>query len=234
MQRKKQDGLEWLEFELLQNFPEVKHGVFLHTDLGEKGGVEDQMRVLDLFGIRGIKLKQVHKDAILDVKELDEKLTLYEGFDGMVTQEREVGLLIRHADCQAAILYDPTKQALANVHCGWRGSICNIYLKTIRSMQRLYGTKPSDLHVCIGPSLGPESAEFKHYRKELPQSFWRFQVRPTYFDFWAISKMQLIDAGVPGSQIEIAELCTLSHPETFFSYRREKQIPLHGTIVSIL
>ena len=233
MQRKKKNGFEWLEFELLQSFPEVMHGVFLHLDLGERGDVKDQERVLDLFEVSGVKLKQVHQDALIKVNTPSKKLQLHEGFDGMLTQEKEVALLIRHADCQAAIFYDPVQKALANVHSGWRGSVRNIYQKTVQKMELWFGSKPADLHVCIGPSLGPDSAEFKHYRKELPKHFWTFQVRPTYFDFWAISEKQLIDSGVPKVQIEIAGICTLKNALECYSYRRQKNTPHHGTLAAL-
>jgi polyphenol oxidase len=233
MLRKKKNGLEWLEFELMQNFPEVKHGVFLHLDLGEKGDIKDQKRVLDLFGVSGVKLKQVHRDALIKVSAPPSKLLLYEGFDGMLTQEKEVGLLIRHADCQAAIFYDPVQQALANVHSGWRGSVQNIYQKTIQKMEQWFGSHPKNLHVCIGPSLGPDSAEFKHYRKEFPKHFWTYQIRPNYFDFWAISEKQLIRAGVPKAQIEIAGICTFKNTLECYSYRRQKNTPHHGTLAAL-
>lgn len=234
MLRKKENDLEWLEFELLQKFPEVKYGVFLHVDLGERGKVEDQKRIADHFGVRTVKLKQVHKDALFEVKKTQKKLSYRTGFDGMVTKEKNVGLLIRHADCQATLFYDPLHKALANVHCGWRGSTLNIYEKTVKKMEKLYGTHPKDLHVCIGPSLGPESAEFIHYKKELPPHFWAFQVRPTYFDFWAISEKQLKDLGVPSTQIEIARICTKQNTEDYFSYRRNKNTPHHGTLAFLI
>lgn len=233
MLRKKKNNLEWLEFELLQEFPTVKHGVFINLDLGERGNREDQLKVLDFFQVQGGKLKQVHQDALVEIKAQKEKLSYHENYDGMVTQEENIGLLIRHADCQSAIFYDPRQKALANVHCGWRGSVQNIYKKTIQSLHDLYGSQPSDLHVCIGPSLGPQFAEFKHYRKELPKSFWSFQVKPDYFDFWAISESQLIQAGVPKKQIEIARICTYENKEDCFSYRRNPTTPHHGTLATL-
>ena len=233
MFRKKKNGLEWLEFELLQNFPEVRHGVFLHLDFGERGDIKDQERAFDLFGVSGVKLKQVHQDRLIKINTSPSKLQLHEGFDGMLTQEKEIGLLIRHADCQAAIFYDPMQKALANVHSGWRGSVQNIYQKTIQKMEKYFGTHPADLHVCIGPSLGPDSAEFKNYKEELPKHFWGFQVRPSYFDFWAISENQLLEAGIPKAQIEIARICTLKNPFECYSYRRQKNTPLHGTLAAL-
>ena len=233
MLRKKKNDLEWMEFELLQEFPTVKHGVFVNLDLGERGNREDQLKILDLFQVQGGKLRQVHKDGLVEIKAQTEKLSYHENYDGMVTQEKNIGLLIRHADCQSAIFYDPRQKALANVHCGWRGSVQNIYQKTIQALHDLYGSQPSDLHVCIGPSLGPQFAEFKHYREELPKNFWSFQVKPEYFDFWAISQNQLIQAGVPKKQIEIAEICTYENREECFSYRRNPNTPHHGTLATL-
>lgn len=41
MLRKKKNNLRWLEFELLQCFPEVKHAIFLNPPLGEKTFLEN-------------------------------------------------------------------------------------------------------------------------------------------------------------------------------------------------
>lgn len=234
MRRKKKQGTVWLEFELLQRFPEVKHGTFLNLDLGESRLEVNLPIGLELLDCpRGVKLKQCHGTRIKTVAASDQPLLHFDDYDGMVTAEKNRGLLIRHADCQAAIFYDPIHQVVGNVHCGWRGSVQNIYQKMVDQMKALYQTDPSDLIVCIGPSLGPNRAEFKHYKKELPQSFWDYQVRPNYFDFWEISRMQLENAKVPKEQIEIAEICTYESGEDYFSYRRNQDSLRHGTVVGI-
>lgn len=231
MLRKKKNGTTWLEFELLQLFPEVKHAVFLGLPLGEASIEENAPTAKELFNIDHLaRLKQCHKADVIEVNEGG----FFENYDGMVTAKKEVGLLIRHADCQGTIFYDPVHQAIANVHCGWRGSVANIYKETIKEMGKLYGTDPEDLIVCIGPSLGPQAAEFKHYKEELPKDFWPFQVKPLYFDFWEISRMQLVEAGVPKEQIEVAEICTYSSERDCYSYRRNKNTFHHGTLVGIL
>ena len=237
MLKKKKDAIEWLEFELLKEFPEVKQAVFLKAaafDLGEKGPKANQEKVLKIFDLKkGVKLKQVHQDGIYEIKNAALGWVMKENFDGMITQEKKVGLLIRHADCQATIFYDPLHQALANVHCGWRGSVKNIYQKVVEKMRKCYGTDPRELRVCIAPSLGPEAAEFRHFKSNLPESFWKYQVRPNYFDFWAISRAQLLDLGVQEKHIEIAGICTYQNQELCFSYRRNKQTGHHGTLVAL-
>jgi copper oxidase (laccase) domain-containing protein len=46
-----------------------------------------------------------------------------------------------------------------------------------------------------------------------------FQVRPLFFDFWAISRQQLLRSGLRQEHIEIASICTCCNQQ-FFSYRR--------------
>ena len=152
----------------------------------------------------------------------------------MITQKTDLALMILHADCQAAIFYDPVHGAIANVHSGWRGNVKNIYLATIQKMARVFGSKPQDLLVEISPSLGPDNSEFRNYRTELPQEFWEFQVRPEYFDLWAIARHQLEQCGVLSHHIQIAEICTFANPQDYFSYRRDKIIGSHATLAKII
>jgi len=226
MIRRKKENIQWLEFELLQPFPEVVHGVFTrHGGLSftEEGSLSLVSKLLSLSSLEAPK--QVHSDVVEIVPPKGE-------CDGLITAERGVGLLIRHADCQAAIFFDPKQKVIANVHCGWRGNVQNIYAKTMKKLKEL-GCKPEDLLVCISPSLGPENAEFIHHEKELPESFRPFQVKENYFDFWKIAKMQLEEEGVLEKNIEIAKICTFSAEEDFFSYRRDTKTGRNATVVSL-
>jgi YfiH family protein len=141
--------------------------------------------------------------------------------------------MISHADCQAAIFYDPIQKAIANVHSGWRGNIQNIYASTILKMQQMYGSKPQNLLVCISPSLGPQSAEFTNFQNELPEAFWKFRTPPHHFDFWQISQYQLEESGVLPSHIQIAEIDTLSNPQDYFSYRHSKICGRNATVCAL-
>lgn len=160
------------------------------------------------------------------------ELSLY--CDALVTADKGMALMIKHADCQAAIFYDPTNQAIANVHAGWRGSVSNIYAEIVHTMQQTFGSRPQELLACISPSLGPEEAEFIHYNQELPEELWDFQVKSNYFDFWAISEYQLQAAGLLPHHIEIAKISTYSNAHDYFSYRRERVTGRNGTVVALV
>jgi polyphenol oxidase len=242
-----QDGnLTWLTFDLLSEFPNLVHGVFLRH-----GGVSSrEFSSLNFGSIQGDSLENVaeNKKRALRALNISSNCSLWQKHgkqvveansyvrheaDGLATNLTGLGLMIIHADCQAVIFYDPKEHALANVHCGWRGNVENIFKEAIEFMVFHYHSKPENLLVGISPSLGPSAAQFINYRQELPETFYQFQIKPYYFDFWEISRWQLLQCGILPHHIEIAGICTFSHPEDFFSYRRFKASGRNATIAAL-
>jgi len=255
MQRFYKDQIEWLEFELISDIPKLKHGVFLRPGGHSQGpfaslntgylvGDIESHVTANLIQIQNHLHQQIpklekiiygrgcHQKFIenIHLKSPDEILNC----DGLITSVPGISLCMKHADCQIALFYDPVHRCIANIHSGWRGSVKNIFQHAVNKMKAEFGTNPADLLVCISPSLGFEDAEFTHYKTELPEDFWQFQVRPTYFDFWTISEYQLQNAGILPHHIEIARLSTYSNPRDFFSYRRDKVTGRHSTYIALL
>lgn len=141
--------------------------------------------------------------------------------DALATNMPGLGLLIKIADCQSVLLADPKSGVIANIHCGWRGSVQNIAGKTVRHLENRFGLNPSGTFAAVSPSLGPCCAEFVNHKEEIPDEFRSFQVRPNYFDFWAITRDQLMAAGILEANIEFAKRCTACGKADFFSYRAE-------------
>lgn len=190
-------------------------------DLSEHVGI-NRLRALTAVGLdRLVSVKQVHGDRILIAGD-DPMQREPEGFDAIISDRPGTGLLIQQADCQAILLWAPQPQVVAAIHCGWRGSVQGIIGKTIARLQQHFGVVPGSLRAVISPSLGPCCAEFKNFRTELPEWMHAYQVRPLYFDFWAISRRQLQEAGVENAHIDVAGMCTRCD-ERFFSYRRSMQ-----------
>lgn len=241
MLRQKRESIEWLEFEIFQGFPQIAHGIFLRNGDLSVGRV----------GLRSEEEAVQSKLNRSRIKELLQCSTLEAGFqvhgvdvreaplerddvrcDALFTQKEDVGLLIKHADCQAAVIYDPMENVIANVHAGWRGNVQNIYASLVDNLKRRFGSKPENLIVGISPSLGPCCSEFIHYEKELPPHFWDYQVKPLHFDLWEIARTQWLDAGILPHHLEIACMCTKCNEKDFFSYRREKTgCGNHATII---
>lgn len=180
---------------------------------------ENRRRIKELLGIRFLaSTSQVHADRVYAVGSLMGDIEV-EGYDALVTEEPGIGLLVQQADCQAILLHDPVRPAIGAIHCGWRGNVVNIIQATVARMQKNYRTEPASLRAVISPSLGPCCGEFINFRSELPFHFHRFQATPDHFDFRAISRTQLIEAGLRREHIDIMDICTVCSTN-FFSYRR--------------
>jgi YfiH family protein len=145
--------------------------------------------------------------------------TLPTPVDALITDVPGIRLLIQTADCQAVLLVDPQRRVVANVHCGWRGSVANIIGLTVARMQADFGCDPGQMTAAIGPSLGPCCAEFVNHVKELPMHFRAFRADGDRFDFWRISQEQLVTAGLRRDRVHTAGICTRCNPDLFYSYR---------------
>ncbi|NNL75349.1 MAG: peptidoglycan editing factor PgeF [Desulfobacterales bacterium] len=153
--------------------------------------------------------------------------------DAMVTDIAEKNLVIQVADCQAVLMYEPTRHVVANVHCGWRGSIQNIIGRTVDLLKHHFGCNPGNILAGIGPSLGPCCAEFVNYKIEIPMAFRHYKDSKDHFDFWSISCDQLKAAGVPEKNIESSQICTHCRTDEFFSYRAEKTTGRFAAVIGL-
>jgi YfiH family protein len=233
--------LPFYTFKQLVNFPELRHGVFSKIAPNDYlpefnlafNGEKNYENALNNIRLAESVLnlppssfvKQTHHDNILILspgqiyqpKHPDQVLDDYDALIGFPGQT----LLIKLADCQGILLYHPLNRILALIHSGWRGSILNIIGKTVNLLKEKLNLNPKDLLACISPSLGPCCAEFIHYQDELPKTFWPFKnPHNNNFDFWAISRQQLTQAGLKDENIELSGICTRCNTN-FFSYRRQ-------------
>jgi YfiH family protein len=179
-----------------------------------------------------VSAKQVHESQVYVAKENPAGDLVVEGFDALVTNVQGLGLMIQQADCQAVMFFDPENMAIGIAHVGWRGSVADIISKTVFAMGHAYATEPADLIATISPSLGPCCAEFINYRSELPVPLHGYQVRPNYFDFWAVSRDQLCAAGVLPENIHDAKICTCCDQD-YFSYRRDRETGRFASVIGI-
>jgi len=178
-----------------------------------------------------VSARQVHGNRVLVVDSAPPADFEADEYDALVS-DRQGGLMIQQADCQAVIFHDPLGPAIGAAHVGWRGSVAGIIGATVQAMVESFGTDPAALQAAISPSLGPCCAEFTNYRRELPEWMHAFQVHPGYFDFWAISAKQLRDSGLSPGNIRIAGVCTRCNSD-FFSFRREKITGRCATVIGI-
>lgn len=250
MKREQYEDVQWYQFDHLSDHTDLIHGSFLRHggvsegpyatlnvgyDLGDEEAnvAENRQRIIDALGdeFELHDAVQTHGINVVAIDGTSPETT--PDCDALMTNVPGHALMIKHADCQPAILYDPKHRAIAVVHSGWRGTVQNIYKASIQAMISRYKTDPVDLLVGIGPSLGPTASEFINYKDELPSAFWDHRIDDTHFDFWKIARSQLRECGVSTDNIEIASICTHDNPDDFFSYRRNNTTGRHATIAAL-
>ncbi len=142
----------------------------------------------------------------------------------MVTNQRELTLEIRTADCYPVLLADTKNQAVAAIHAGWRGTAAGIVPTAVEKMAALYGTHAGNLVVAIGPGIGPCCYEIG---REVAQQFAPMLMQnrhgKLYLDLAMANRQQALQLGVAESQIEVNGVCTFCQAEQFYSFRREKE-----------
>ena len=202
---------------------------------GRKNVAQNLAKIKKALGARRlIFMRQSHGDHILLIRE-GHYIPCGEipAADAIITDIAGLASLVKQADCQGVIIFDPEKRVLANVHCGWRGHVQNILKKTVIRMKGAFGCNEFDLMAAIGPSLGPCCAEFVSHEEIFPETFNSFMVRQNYFDLWSIGRWQLESAGLRKENIEIAGVCTRCSTDLFYSYRGEGLTGRFGTVAML-
>ena len=174
-------------------------------------------------------LHQVHGKRIVTAASAPEQ-TVHPEADGIISNDSSVALVVRVADCAPLLITDAAGGAVAAVHAGWRSTMRGIAAEAVRSLAAEYGSRPEDLVVAIGPSLGACCGEMGeevvaafveagHDSVSIDRWFTREPGRRPHFDLWRANADQLEAAGVPATNIHVSGLCTRTHPGVFHSYR---------------
>ena len=247
----KLNGVSFLQFPNLISFPDVGHGVFTRNGgfskkpfmslnvshgVGDDSDVVEQNRAIVSMCMDDNELifaRQIHDTAVVIVSDDDTVQPDIQTGDAMISNIGNKMLVIKVADCQSILIYDPIKKVAANVHSGWRGSIKNVIGCTVMSMIERFDCSPSDLVAGISPSLGPCCAEFINYEREIPEKFWKYRINSDHFDFWRMSEDQLLSAGLRESNIYSSKICTKCNTDLFFSYRGEKNTGRFASVIGL-
>ena len=221
-------------------------------DLGTRS-ISDEDRawseVAAAFGVGLVRVHQVHGTNIVIRRAGDAPFGTLPDAGIVVSNDSSVVIAVQAADCVPILIADRRTGAVAAAHAGWRGLVADVPRVTVEALSREFGSRPGDLIVAAGPSIGACCYEVgPEVRQRFEDAGWnestmsswffkrpqptmgnpsmagmRTQPRPGYwyFDSGRAARDQLESAGVPRDQIFVADLCTASHPGTLCSYRRD-------------
>lgn len=146
----------------------------------------------------------------------------YQDTDALILDNKKQAVFLNFADCTPVILYDKKLHTAAICHAGWRGTVQQIVVKTIRKMN----SNPCDILAVIGPAIsiccynvGKDVFEQLKATVDNFDGLYRQQNEEVFVDLKGINARQLNEFGV--EKIDICPYCTCCDNDIFFSYRKE-------------
>jgi len=265
---KKDGNLEYIQFKILNDLG-LKHCITLrHGGVSKEEYSTLNFRTLGNDKIENVlknleivkksinfsnvcKATQAHTDKVILIDKGNYRDYLFERLnteecDGYIIKDPDISTLVTTADCNPIIIYDKSKNIVANIHAGWKGVINKIYIKAIKKMQNLFNTNISDLEICIGPSIRKccFTSKEEDFKKKF-ESVFNYQNNYLFYDednvtfhidLIEILKHEFKNIGINEKQIHVANICTRCNTQDFFSYRyaRQNGYKDYGTMATIV
>lgn len=175
--------------------------------------------------------KQIHGDDILVVKGGVRTSKSCPDADAYITDEKNLPIAIRTADCVPVFIFDPVHRVIGLAHAGWKGTYKQLAAKTIQKMQEKYTSQPSDLKIALGPSIRECCYQVgEEFRDHFPSRV-RDREGRLYADVVGANRDQLLKAGVRPENIFDSRLCTCCNKD-YFSFRRDGEKA--GRMISVM
>ena len=189
-----------------------------------------------------LRPSQTHTDCIKNVDnnwEEDIKKGVFKEVDGLVTNKKNINLMLSFADCTPILLYDPVNKVISNVHSGWRGTVQKIGPKAVQKMIKDYNSKPEDIIACIGPSISKCHFEVKNDVKDIFGKTFSYlgrncdiirkqekldnEEQKYNIDTNLINRLMLEEMGLRKNNIVESNICTVCNSSYMHSHRKSKE-----------
>lgn len=175
-------------------------------------------------------LQQVHGTGVAVARRGDDRPWPVPEADIVVSDDPDVAIGVRVADCAPILMLDRRGGAAGAVHAGWRGAAASVVQRAVHAMRENFGSRPADLVAAIGPCLGPCCGEvgpevIEAFRAggadaaSIARWFSPGAGDRSHLDLAAANRDQLIASGLGPDAIFVAGLCTKTWSGHLHSYR---------------
>ena len=258
------DNIKVLKFRALDAFSHVNHAVSTrsggvstqkglsslnlgtHTNDSLENVRENYKRFCEVAGFDAERIvlgNQTHSANIRYATEADMGKGVfcdrdYTDVDALVTDIRNLPLVIHTADCVPVSFVDVKGRAIGNAHCGWRGTFSRLAPLTAKELEIRFGVAPEDLFCTIGPCICKDCYEvskdlYDDFVAEFGQSNCLINKDAKYYiDLPGLNRELLIQYGVKEENIAVSDICTCENTDLLFSHRA--QGPERGIFASFL
>ncbi|MDH4463536.1 MAG: peptidoglycan editing factor PgeF [Acidovorax sp.] len=155
--------------------------------------------------------------------------------DASITTQRGVACTVLVADCLPVLFATADGAGVGAAHAGWRGLAHGVLEATLARLCEATGQAPAQVHAWLGACIGPTQFEVGEdvraaFGPACEAFFKPGQVPGKWMaDLPGLARWRLQQAGVV--LISGGQWCTVSAPERFFSYRRDRQTGRHAAAI---
>jgi polyphenol oxidase len=210
---------------------------------GQLKGVTRLCFVNQVHGTQALLMEGKSSSELLATEEYSLMPSVLLEADAMVTSHKGLGLVIQTADCLPVFFASSDAAVVGIAHAGWRGLAAGVLENTVSLMRqeaRKHGASET-IVAGFGPAIGPQKFEvgaevraaFIDGKNSLAELFFKPGSAPGKFlaNLYGLANLRLglVDVSVSGQ----CHHCTVSDPESFFSYRRDGQTGRQASIIWI-
>ena len=189
---------------------------------------------LGLTRDRLLLIRQMHGTAVAIAQRGRQAAWDRPAADTIITDDPEIAIGVRVADCAPVLLFDRRKGVVGAAHAGWRGAAAQAATSAVRAMQQTFGSHPTDLVAAIGPCLGACCGEvgpevLDAFRSggadqaSIEKWFRPGRADRLFLDLSRANRDELIHVGMSPGAIFESGLCTKTHHERLHSYRADRE-----------
>jgi len=207
--------------EILSIFTNTNDGNLAYHVGDEKSNVDNNRKALALkynYDYKKlVSMNQTHGNNVQIVTSKSPKII--DDCDGLITNEKDLPLLVMVADCIPILLHDEKKGVIAALHAGRNSTFLKIVEVAINKMKEEFSCNPLDIKATLGPSIQKCCYEVSEDLANIVKtSFANEFVDGRNIDLQAINKSILLKNGV--TNITISNICTKCSGENYYSYRK--------------
>lgn len=156
--------------------------------------------------------------------------------DGVIISIKDIPVMLVFADCVPIMIYSESKQVVALLHSGWKGTSLKIVSKALSLMEEQFEVQASQAKALIGAAIGDCCYEVNDDVSMKLQSSLVGDYQDIIVDNKAnlqkINEYQMRESGIV--DIDIMDYCTSCDNHLFYSYRKNNKTPKRHAMVAVL
>lgn len=225
-----QDGQAVLHYLFPASFGSFSATLYLKGRLMEQIDASGSAKRLLSPKLPLVMPRQVHGTAIL-LADSTCSLPERREADGIaISQDANVAAALQFADCWPVILGTSAPEPrFLLLHCGFKGAVSRFVTEALRWARKKWGVEGKDIWAWLGPGIGPccytRSAVGDPWTEMAlksfpPEAIGRSSGKDVSFDIAGAIMVEMLQCGLPESQIFVLRRCTSCNDDIFYSYRK--------------